>query len=281
MELIMGIVFFIGVWWVFSFLRAGMKKKPPNYTIATGETSKSRSETETMEPSVSAYAKYDDGGMENEKDNWERFDFYGAIVYPAKGSYRINYTDQRGLTTERDISIKRVYDSNGKFALDAHCHLRNGHRSFIDDRIKKAVDIETGEVVESLARHAIAQYENSGEGKAWSAIGREADALDILLFVSRADSRMLKAERKIIADYLKRRCNDLVLEDKELDDAIKSLGAIDHRQFKKTIAEMKSSGDIDRLRDITDCAKRIVATQKTIDPLEKAAIEILETAIAV
>ncbi len=42
---------------------------------------------------------------------------------------------------------------------------------------------------------------------------------------------------------------------------------------------MKAGGDIDRLRDITEYAKRIVATQKNVDPFERAAIEMLEAAI--
>ena len=101
-------------------------------------------------------------------------------------------------------------------------------------------------------------------------------ALHLLAFVCRADGRMMKAERMIIADYLKRRCYDIDLDDTKLDNAIKTLGAPSKNEFKKIIADMKAAGDIDRLRDITDCAKRIVETQKTVDQLEKAAIEILE-----
>jgi hypothetical protein len=275
MELIMGIISAISAWGVFSFLRAGIKKQQTNNTITKTEISKFIIETY---PFTQIDKNHKENGID-EKDNWEQFDFYRAIVRKAQGNYRITYTDQRGLTTERNISINRVYDKDGKFALDAHCHLHNVHRSFINDGIQKAVDTETGEVIENIAQHAIAQYENSREGKVWSAIGREVDSLDILLFICRADGRMLKAESEIIADYLKRRCSDLIFEERALDDAIKSLGTIDHHQFKRTIAEMKSSGDFERLRDITDCAKRIVATQKTIDPFEKASIEILETAI--
>lgn len=101
--------------------------------------------------------------VHEEKSHFEHFNFYEAQEFPAKGRYHITYIDQRGLTTERDISIKRVYDDNGRFAIAAHCHWRNRHHSFIDDSIQSAVDLDTGKVVESVAQHAIAQYENSGD----------------------------------------------------------------------------------------------------------------------
>ncbi|WP_090693337.1 hypothetical protein [Nitrosomonas sp. Nm34] len=55
--------------------------------------------------------------------------------------------------------------------------------------------------------------------------------MKLLPIISNADAAILSLKRK-------------------LDDALKSLGAIDHRQFKRTIAEMKLSGDFERLRDI-------------------------------
>lgn len=266
MEPLLGIIF-IGIF-VWILLKKPVEKKPEHNIVIKTEYSAPNNNYDDSDESVN-----------EEKDNWERFNFYGAQTLPAQGRYRITYTDQRGLTTKREITVKRAYDDEGKFALDAHCHLRNGHRSFIDDRIQNAVDLDTGEVVTSVAQHAIAQYEGSGTGKAWKAIGREINALYILVFVCRADGRMLKAERTVILDYLKRWCHDIELDDNELDGAIKTLGTVDYRQFKRIIADMKSNGDIDRLRDIYDCAQRIIATQKTIDPLEKAALEILQNAV--
>ena len=227
------------------------------------------------------FGREDDAEPELGQDNWERFNFYGAGLVPAKGRYHIAYTDQRGLATERDIDIKRVYEDNGKFAIGALCHLRDSHRNFLDERIKSAVDLNSGEIVASVAKHAIAQYQDSGAGVAWKAIGREWMAAQLLGFVCRSDGQMRKAERVIVADYLKRRCTDLPQNiDEALDDAIKTVGGSDPREFKRIINDMKTAGDIDKLRDILDCAKRIVATQKTIDPMEKAAIELLEKAVA-
>jgi hypothetical protein len=88
--------------------------------------------------------------LDEEKDNWERFDFYAAKMVPAIGKFRINYVDQRGMKTERDIQVKRVHDLAGQYAIDAHCLLRNGHRSFINERISRAVNLKRAKLSKAL-----------------------------------------------------------------------------------------------------------------------------------
>lgn len=219
------------------------------------------------------------GDLEVEGDNWEQFDFYRAKMQPAKGRYHINYEDQRGLKTERDIEVKRVHECEGRYAIDAHCFLRNAHRSFLGERIGKAINIDSGEIVEDLAKDAIAQYVDSGEGRALSAIDREWMGVAVLIFVCRADGQMRKAERAIVVDYIKRHCADVLLDDAELDAAIKSVGEPDHKEFKRIIRDLKAAGEHDRLTDLLDSAKRIVETQKTVAPMERAALEMLEEAV--
>jgi hypothetical protein len=219
-------------------------------------------------------------GFDEEKDNWEQFDYYSAKMLPATGRYRINYEDQRGVKTERDIQVKRVHENSGQYAIDAHCLLRNAHRSFLNERIQKVINLDTAEIVENLAREAILQYNNSGEGRALTVIDKEWMGVAILTFVCRADGQMRKAERLIIAEYLKGRCANVTLDDADLDSAIKSIGEPDHREFKRIIRDLKTAGERDQLSNLLDCANRIVATQKTVAPMEKAALEILSDAIS-
>lgn len=214
------------------------------------------------------------------KDNWESFDFYRAKMIPANGRYRITYEDQLGLKTDRDIVVKRVHEHDGRYAIDAHCLLRNEHRSFLGEGIKKSVNLDSGEIVADLACDAICQYAESGEGLALSAIDKEWMGVAVLIFVCRADGQMRKSERIIVANYLKKYCSNVLFEDDKLDSAIRALGNTDQKEFKRIIRDLKSAGEHGRLIDLLDCAKQIVATQKTIDPIEKAALEILEEAVA-
>lgn len=213
-----------------------------------------------------------------DSDNWEQFDFYNATMLPATGRYRIAYEDQRGLKTERDIRVKRVHERGGSYAIDAHCELRNAHRSFLGDRIESAVNLDSGEIVGNVASDAISQYADSGAGRALSAIEKEWMGVSVLIFVCKQDGQMRKSERFIIAEYLKKYCSSTQLDDTELDSAIKALGEPDQKEFKRIVRDLKDAGDKVRLTDLLNYAKRIVDTQKTIDPMEKAALEILEIA---
>lgn len=197
------IIFLAAIWGIVKLVEGATSK----FTQKKPQKSKGVTQPEVLVPiekvSASTSGNYnDDDIVPEEKDNWERFDFYKANMVPAKGRYRITYTDQRGLTTERDIDIKRAHDDNGMLAVDAHCNLRGAHRSFIDDRIQSAVDLDTGEVVESVAQHAIGQYDNGEAGKVWKAIGREMMPVYLLVFVCRADGRMLKLRERLLQTTL-------------------------------------------------------------------------------
>lgn len=185
---------------------------------------------------------------EEEKDNWEGFNFYAATMHPAQGRYRISYEDQRGLKTERDIEVKRVHKYKGEYAIDAHCLLRHAHRSFLNDRIRKAVNLYNNTTVENVALDAIAQYNNSGRGKAFAAINQEWAGVSVLAFVCRADGQMRKEERAIIADYIKRHNTKETFDDAalnaELDDAIKAIMEPDSKEFNPDFP----LGDFDQCR---------------------------------
>lgn len=209
-----------------------------------------------------------------------QFNCFGKRMQPAEGQYHIVYTNEHGVTTERDISVTGVHSHNGKDAVIAFCHLRNAHRLFINENIERAVDLYTGEWVESVAQHAIVRHENSEEEKMMNALDQEMMALHLLVFFSRADGRMTKTERGIIADYLKHRYQDIAFEGNEFEEAINAVSTIVKNDFKRIVADMVSSRDSERLSDIADYAKRIVATQEIVNLLEKNALELLAVAVA-
>jgi hypothetical protein len=215
----------------------------------------------------------------SDKDAWEPFDRYNAKEIPGSGKFKITYTDTRGMTTEREIQVKRVLQSTDDTMIDALCLLRGAHRSFLNSRIQGAVDADTGEIVADLPAAAVANYKLSPAGQAGELFGREEDALGILLFVAKADGRMLKAERAIIANYLTTHHPDILLSAAEIDAEIKKLWVPD------SIAELRRilkrlSADTTRLAVIGAAAKAMVATQKTVDPAEQLALDLIEQALA-
>jgi len=214
--------------------------------------------------------------VSEEKDNWENFEFYNAEIKPAAGRYVINYEDQRGLKTERTIEVKRVHENKGLYAIDAHCLLRNAHRSFLNERIQKAVNLESGQPVKNVAQDAMTKYYETDKGRVEVAMNKEWEATAVLTFVARADGQMRKAERAIIAAYIKKWCAYTTLEETVLDDSIRLVATPSNNEFKRLIRELKKKGNQEKLQDLLGSAERLVASQKTVNPLKKAAVEIIK-----
>lgn len=52
------------------------------------------------------------------------------LTYTGESEVNIDYTDFEGNVTNRDISIKYIYEENRKIYIRAFCHLRNEMRTF-------------------------------------------------------------------------------------------------------------------------------------------------------
>lgn len=211
-------------------------------------------------------------------DAWEPFDYYKAVEIPAAGQFKIRYTDSSGLTTEREIIVKRVQHANGEYMIAAQCLLRGAHRSFLNSRIEHATDTATGEIIENVAEHAIKNHELSPAGMAEELFIREELALSALIYVARADGRMLKPERAIIGDYLKQQHPDISIDDGDLEKEIKKLYAPDSvNELRRVIKRL--SADQQQLGRVLEASRKIVATQKTIDPVEQLALDMMAAAV--
>jgi hypothetical protein len=212
------------------------------------------------------------------RDAWEPFDYAAATLYPASGIYRIKYVDRNGLSSDREISVKRVLKNGSDAMIEARCFLRNAHRCFLQSRIQSAVDTESGEVVKNLATTAIANHKESPEGRIDDLLMREEEALCALLYVARADGRMMKAERLVIARYLKTMHPDVDVTETEIEVRLKQLWVPDSvAEFKRLLRRLKEEPA--RLRSVAQAASDIVATQKDAAPEETRALQLMAEAL--
>ena len=60
-----------------------------------------------------------------------------TLVYSGANRVNIDYRDANGNVTNRDISIRYLYDDNGRIYIRAFCLLRNEMRTFRIDNICK------------------------------------------------------------------------------------------------------------------------------------------------
>lgn len=222
---------------------------------------------------------------ETEKDAWEDYNCGYVDSSKCAGRYKINYKDRNGLATERVIRPIFTYFDGETNVIKAFCEFRHANRTFLQSNISYAVDIDTGEVVKNIAEHAVSQYKETPMGVKESlrnlvneVIIQENNAMNILLHVSRADGRMTKKERIVIAEYLQKYCPNLPSDIEEIvDEVIKdTYFDFDINEFKRLIRSLSESTAKDKLSDIYVYANRIVATEKTIDPMEKAVLEMIQ-----
>lgn len=74
--------------------------------------------------------------------------------------FMIEYVDSDGVITERVIEPLNIYRIGGKTTIyiDAFCTLRNAMRSFRNDRILAARDMQTNQEIANLGRYLWERY---------------------------------------------------------------------------------------------------------------------------
>lgn len=210
-------------------------------------------------------------------DGYQSFTDEEVTETPATGRYWISYLDAQGRPSAREIVVSGVNEYLADSLIKAQCLLRHANRSFRQSRIQKAIDVQTGEIIDDLAEHAINAYRNSPAGRADELFRREEAALCVLVYVARADGRMMKPERQVIINYLKTRHEDVLVDDSDIDQHIKGRWfPSDEKEFKRQVLTL-AEADQKRYAHIASAAQAIVATQKTIAPAEKMALEYLAT----
>jgi hypothetical protein len=234
--------------------------QPPEITITTKEVPK---EPETP-PQDSP-----------EQDAWEGWFLEAPNPRTVETTLRIGYTDSKGKTTERVVDVRQYDENHFGGMMIGHCRLRQGTRTFSLDRIDQCVVEGTGEVVEDVRTFLRGLYEKSVHSTIDRLREEEFDLLRVLLYVGKADGRLLKKEVDVIVEM----CRDTTGDQRISSDTIRKM--LDWmevptlNQFRKSVGKMVSLPE-DKKLSVINFAERIVATQKTIHPIEQDAIDYIK-----
>lgn len=71
----------------------------------------------------------------------------------ARPEFRIEYSDDDGVVTTRDIYVYRYRENQGVWNLDCWCYLRDDRRTFRSDRILSAVNLDTNRRIRDIVRY--------------------------------------------------------------------------------------------------------------------------------
>lgn len=111
----------------------------------------------------------------------------------------IRYSDSRGRTTQRRISVISVGAGEDAFLLRAFCHERRAPRCFRSDRIAEAIDMATGEVIEDIT----AWLDGGGEPSTpRQALQAAHDGLIVLTFLAKCDGELHAAELDVAREFV-------------------------------------------------------------------------------
>ncbi|RME56771.1 hypothetical protein D6779_10020 [Candidatus Parcubacteria bacterium] len=93
---------------------------------------------------------------DNDEDAWDAWFFDEPDQSDVHGKLKIHYVDAEGRHTKRTIELKKASPNY----LLAYCRMRKADRCFRIDRVKHAIDLETGEIVDDLHEWLSRKTEN-------------------------------------------------------------------------------------------------------------------------
>ena len=146
-----------------------------------------------------------------------------AVADSISTALFISYKNSKGEVSERRISVKTLDRSeSGHLLIRAYCYERKALRTFRADRIIQAIDIETGEVLDTqekiLESFGLVEKELASDPKTATrkALRKCRHALNVLVYLARCDGRFHYDEKDVVIHYLVDECFDCDFDDEYL-----------------------------------------------------------------
>lgn len=180
---------------------------------------------------------------------------------------------QRGTDepTERDVSVTD-FDPH---SISGHCHLRGQYRTFRIFDIRSCHDTATGEVVEkeSIPTYLHALYKKTPRYTLDLLQRNHLEALQVLLYVGKADGQLRAAERKVIAAACKVLTGDVRITEQMASDLIGSINIPSFHSFKVAVGRIAKRGNPGMMKRLMIACRTIVNTQKAATATEQEALD--------
>lgn len=198
---------------------------------------------------------------------------------PIQARLRLSYQDAGGLLSERIVDVRECDTRNPEGCLIGHCHLRNAIRTFRLDRIRRAVDLETGEIIPEMTAYAAQKYAESPTASMDKLLGDAADSLRALFYIGKADGRFTAKEKKIFLDFCQAAAGDARITQRHIDDLCAQMDIPTQQSFKLICGRIAKSGH-DQGQQVLRAAEAMIATEKTISGNEAEALDYLRRRLA-
>lgn len=219
------------------------------------------------------------------KDAWEDFtnsayDPYGEQARRLEVRLLITYTDVMGQVTKREISVRRYVHDGCNGIMVAHCHMRDQSRPFRIAQIGAAVEVATGELIESLPTWLDARYRESPVGQGDLLLDEHEDALLVLLYLAKADGSFRQPEKSSLSAFLVGLGASTAGADCAIEELAKGWVPPGVREFQRILVKLSATRAAYRDAILVAC-ESVASTKKRITPEEGLALERIRQALNV
>ena len=211
----------------------------------------------------------------DERDSWEGGFWDASDPKKLTAHVEIEYEDRNKSLTTRSVQIRGFDNDLYGGVMMGHCQLRNATRTFRFDRIKKCIDLDSGEVITDLKQFLNEKYKKSPERLAEILTTDYIDVLKVFYFLAKADGQYRKEEKGVISLYLGKLVRDDRVTPKMVDGILKEISIPTIHGFKLAIGRVLKGGKVNP-ELLLSCCQEIVDTQKSVHPMEREALEYIE-----
>lgn len=190
---------------------------------------------------------------------------------PIDASLKLHYRDASGTTTIRVVQAQECDTTNPEGYLIGYCELRQDIRTFRIDRIQRAIDMATGEIIDDLCAFAEASFKASPAHSIIQLLDDSADALRGLFYIGKADGRFTKKEKELFLAFCHHASGDARITIKQIEDACAYLPQPSMQAYKLICGRLAQASD-ELKAGVLQTAEAMIATEKTVAPEEVEAL---------
>ena len=175
-----------------------------------------------------------------EKDSEDYIDNYWIPVEDTKRKVvaylKLKYQKTNGEINERSFDVSGFSRGNDGYHIHGYCHKRKKNITLSSLGMKNVIDIESGEVVNDLAKFLEEKYMATSGFIHDSLFDEYGWAIYILIYLSATSGSVVKKERDVIAEFIKSIDNYHALSNVWIDETLKGLyrpGKMEIRNWTK------------------------------------------------
>ncbi len=213
-----------------------------------------------------------------DKDAWEDLSDGYCNIYPVNARLKFDYIDSEGRKTSRTVDIKKMADRIDGARVWGHCFMRDANRVFRTQNMRNCINVETGELISDVFQYLHDSYQKSPIYALESLMEKEQAAMDVLFFIAKADGSIRAKELEHIARYCKEISHDRRITETMVKNLFMESMPPTATLFTQTVKKLVPR-DAEFKEKLIDTAKAIVATQKTVHPVEKFALDLLQSTL--